>query len=57
MFMEMGRCALLHKVYWSEPTDLPAQTVLDMATLGGDVAIHQLNLGVLVLDILKILLP
>lgn len=47
MFMEMGRCALLHKVYWSDPTVLPAQTVLDMATLGGAAAIHQPKLGVL----------
>lgn len=31
MFMGMGCCALLHKVYWSDPTVLSAQTVLDMA--------------------------
>lgn len=47
MFMEMGRCALLHKVYWNDPTILSAQTVLDMATLGGAAAIHQPTLGVL----------
>lgn len=47
MFTEMGRAALLHKVAGEDPTLLPAQAVLDMATLGGAAALHQPHLGAL----------
>lgn len=45
MFTEMGRAALLHKLTGMDPTLLPAQTVLDMATLGGAAAMHDSRLG------------
>ena len=45
MFTEMGRVALLHKLTGMDPTLLPAQTVLDMATLGGAAAMHDKRLG------------
>ncbi len=45
MFAEMSACALLHKVSTGDPTVLPAQTVLDMATLGGAAAIGRPELG------------
>lgn len=45
MFAEMGRAALLHKIFTSDPTALPAQSVLDMTTLGGAAALHQSGLG------------
>ncbi|MDL2207541.1 amidohydrolase family protein, partial [Desulfovibrio sp. OttesenSCG-928-M16] len=45
MFMEMNACALLHKVHGMDPTLCPAQTVLDMATLGGAGALNWPGLG------------
>ncbi len=45
MFTEMGRAALLHKVTGMDSTLLPAQTVLDMGTLGGAAAMHDERLG------------
>ncbi len=45
MFTEMGRAALLHKLSSEDPTTLPAQRVLDMATLGGAAALHRPGLG------------
>lgn len=45
MFTEMGRTALLHKLIHRDPTVLPAQSVLDMATLGGAQAMHDRRLG------------
>lgn len=48
IFTEMGRTALLHKVAHQDPTCLPAQSVLDMATLGGARAMHDTRLGQLV---------
>lgn len=45
MFAEMSRAALLQKVASSDPTALPAQTVLDMATLGGAAALGRSDLG------------
>jgi 5-methylthioadenosine/S-adenosylhomocysteine deaminase len=45
MFAEMSACALLHKLTHREPTALPAQSVLDMATLGGAEALHWPQLG------------
>ena len=47
MFTEMGRTALLHKLTGMDSTLLPAQTVLDMATLGGAAAMHDDRLGCL----------
>ncbi|MDL2307075.1 amidohydrolase [Desulfovibrio sp. OttesenSCG-928-C06] len=48
MFAEMSACALMHKLVNAEATSLPAQTVLDMATLGGAEALHWPGLGRLV---------
>lgn len=48
IFTEMGRAALLHKVAHHDPTALPAQQVLDMATRGGAAAMHDPRLGKLV---------
>ena len=45
MFTEMGRAALLAKVSKGDPTVLPAQTVLDMATIGGAAGIHDETIG------------
>ena len=45
MFIEMGRCALLHKVNTKDPTTLPNQKVLDMATINGSRAIHNNKIG------------
>lgn len=45
IFTEMGRTALLHKLVHQDPTALPAQCVLDMATLGGAQAMHDRRLG------------
>lgn len=45
LFTEMGRAALLHKLHGGDPSLLPAQAVLDMATLGGAAALHQPELG------------
>ncbi|MDR2825511.1 MAG: amidohydrolase [Deltaproteobacteria bacterium] len=47
MFAEMSACALLHKLSTLDPTALPAQRVLDMATLGGAKALHWPELGTL----------
>ena len=47
MFAEMNTCALLHKVSNADPTVLSAQTVLDMATLGGAEALGWEGLGCL----------
>jgi 5-methylthioadenosine/S-adenosylhomocysteine deaminase len=48
MFGEMSACALLHKVSSRDPTVLPAQTVLDMATRGGAACMGWPELGRLV---------
>lgn len=48
IFTEMGRAALLHKIAHHDPTVLPAQRVLDMATRGGAAAMHDERLGQLV---------
>ena len=48
MFAEMNACALLHKVHTGDPTALPAQTVLDMATIGSAAAIGWPELGQIV---------
>jgi len=45
MFAEMSACALLHKVHSMEATACPAQTVLDMATLGSAAALQWPQLG------------
>lgn len=45
MFSEMSFCALIHKGVHQNPTLVPAQTVLDMATLGGAEALHWPGLG------------
>lgn len=45
MFGEMNACALLHKIAQSDPTALPAATVLDMATLGSAAALGWEDLG------------
>jgi 5-methylthioadenosine/S-adenosylhomocysteine deaminase len=45
MFTEMTSCALLHKVHSMDPTCAPAQSVLDMATLGGAAAMHRQDIG------------
>ena len=45
MFGEMSACSLLHKVYTMEATACPAQTVLDMATLGSAAAMGWPELG------------
>ncbi|MDR2161612.1 MAG: amidohydrolase [Desulfovibrio sp.] len=47
LFAEMSACALLHKAVHRDSTLLPAQTVLDMATLGSAQALHWEDLGVL----------
>ena len=45
MFAEMSAAALLHKVHSLDPTALPAQTVLDMATVNGGKALGWPELG------------
>lgn len=45
MFGEMRACALLHKVNGMNPAICTAQTVLDMATLGGAAALGWEGLG------------
>jgi 5-methylthioadenosine/S-adenosylhomocysteine deaminase len=35
LFGEMGMCAKLHKVFSADPTALPAEKVVEMATIGG----------------------
>lgn len=45
MFLEMGRAALLHKLAQADPAIMPAQTVLDMATLGGAHVLADPSLG------------
>ena len=45
MFTEMGSAALLQKAHRADPTALPAQTVLDMATLGGAQCLAWPELG------------
>lgn len=45
MFLEMGRAALLHKLAQADPAVMPAQTVLDMATLGGADVFGDPSLG------------
>ena len=35
LFGEMGMCAKLHKVFSADPTILPAEKVVEMATIGG----------------------
>jgi 5-methylthioadenosine/S-adenosylhomocysteine deaminase len=47
LFSEMSACALLHKVIRRDPTAMPAQTVLDMATLGSAAALDWTGLGLL----------
>lgn len=48
MFAEMRMAALLHKVHRKDPTAMPAQCVLDMATRNGAIALQQPDLGRLV---------
>ena len=48
MFAEMSASALLHKVHNMEATLCPAQTMLDMATLGSAAALHWSELGRLI---------
>lgn len=43
IFAEMRQASLLHKI--SDPTVLPAQTVLDMATIHGAACLHWPELG------------
>lgn len=45
MFLEMSAAALLHKVNMLDPTVMPAQTLLDMATLNGARAIGWPEVG------------
>lgn len=45
MFREMRACALLHKVASMDPTALPAQQVLDMATVNGAACLGWQGLG------------
>lgn len=45
MFSEMNVAALLHKVHNMDPTAMPAQTVLDMATVNGGKALGWPELG------------
>ncbi len=45
MFQEMGAAALMAKAREADPTALPAQAVLDMATLGGAGAVGWPELG------------
>lgn len=45
MFSDMSACALLHKCVSKEPTSMPAQTVLDMATINGAKALCWPGLG------------
>jgi 5-methylthioadenosine/S-adenosylhomocysteine deaminase len=47
LFAEMSACALLHKITRRDPTVMPAQTVLDTATLGSAAALDWPGLGVL----------
>lgn len=47
LFQEMGRAALLHKLVSGDPASVPAQAVLDMATLGGARALRDGRLGAL----------
>ena len=45
MFAEMSACALVHKVHSMQATACPAQSVLDMATHGGALALGWPELG------------
>lgn len=45
MFQEMASCALLHKAGSLDATALPAQAVLDMATVNAAVCLRQEELG------------
>ncbi len=45
LFAEMAAAALVHKVHTMDPTALPAQQVLDLATRGGAAALGQPELG------------
>lgn len=45
LFAEMSAAALLHKVHALDPTAMPAQSALDLATRGGAAALHQPELG------------
>lgn len=47
LFQEMGRAALMHKLVSGDPASVPAQAVLDMATLGGAAALRAPHLGAL----------
>ena len=47
LFQEMGRAALMHKLVSGDPASVPAQAVLDMATLGGAAALRAPHLGTL----------
>ncbi len=48
MFTTMGMAALFHKGFCKDSTVMPAQQVLDMATLGGAKCLHLPELGHLV---------
>lgn len=45
MFTEMGSSALMQKAHRTDPTALPAQAVLDMATVGGAQCLSWPELG------------
>lgn len=45
MFREMGACARMHKAFQNDPAILPAQAVLDTATLGGAAALGLPHVG------------
>ena len=45
MFGEMTVCALIHKGFTKAPATCPAQTVLDMATLGGAASMFSADSG------------
>lgn len=47
MFREMYLASLLQKVERRDPLELPAQTVLDLATRGGASALHDPGIGTL----------
>ena len=48
MFREMYLASLLQKVEHRDPLEMPAQTILDLATRGGAAALHDPEIGTLV---------
>jgi len=47
MFREMYLASLLQKVEHRDPLEMPAQTILDLATRGGAAALHDPEIGTL----------